>query len=267
MVSSSVSSEAELQNLHSSSVPLSPLGPWHGSPIPKTIAFGKRKAEDAFTNSAAKPATAEQPWQLWPSRVQVPVPPQKYTHTKEMPLPVSLDALINGVSCTAQYVGHGNSKVAYLLSAPYSKDLSGKVLKLCRHDDQEPRVFTQLSATCLYPQVHSMNRALVHSKDVKDVPRDVPNTGSWYAWIVEKATALDQFIKRKNVANSTCIKGAIRCMVHAACNGHYLSDNALFNFGVLRNEVVITDAGSRPIASDIWSRAVFNKRCMKKFWY
>ena len=55
-------------------------------------------------------------------------------------------------------------------------------------------------------------------------------------------------------------------MLHAASHGHYLSDNAMFNFGKLLDEIVIIDAGSRPLVPNLMSKSEFNKTCMGKFW-
>jgi hypothetical protein len=45
-----------------------------------------------------------------------------------------------------------------------------------------------------------------------------------------------------------------------------MSDNAMFNFGKLLDEIVIIDAGSRPLVPNLMSKSEFNKTCMVKFW-
>ena len=56
--------------------------------------------------------------------------------------------------------------------------------------------------------------------------------------------------------------------MHAPCGrAHSLhNDNAFFNFGIVRDQVVILDVGSRPIHSDTMSKSHFHAKVMKKFW-
>ena len=46
---------------------------------------------------------------------------------------------------------------------------------------------------------------------------------------------------------------------------HRLSDNALFNFGMVEGNVVIIDAGSRSNQPEI-TKGQFNTKVMKRFW-
>ena len=55
-------------------------------------------------------------------------------------------------------------------------------------------------------------------------------------------------------------------MLHAASRGHYMSDNALFNFGKQHNDIQIIDAGSRPLTPNGMTKSQFNITCMRKFW-
>ena len=54
-------------------------------------------------------------------------------------------------------------------------------------------------------------------------------------------------------------------MLLAAVHYHILSDNALFNFGMLNDTVVIIDAGSRS-GEPHQTRGWFNKKVMTRFW-
>ena len=54
-------------------------------------------------------------------------------------------------------------------------------------------------------------------------------------------------------------------MVTAHSREHILSDNALFNFGMVHDNVVIIDAGSRRKSPKI-SKGEFNRLVMRKFW-
>ena len=54
-------------------------------------------------------------------------------------------------------------------------------------------------------------------------------------------------------------------MLIAHFNNHILSDNALFNFGMVGGNVVIIDAGSR-FGQQHLSKGAFNKKVMTPFW-
>ena len=215
-------------------------------------------ASELAPSSVAQPAVKiNGAWQLWPSEHQIPA--KQYTHFRPVPLPLSIHVRINGIDCDGQYEGHGQSKVAFLLSADDS-DLSGKILKLCDKVDHEPHLFAELSSTGLYPEIYSRSMCIEYGGAAQPVVK-------WHAWITEHVTPLDQFLKRANVIASNCILGAIRCMLVAQQHGHYLSDNALFNFGVLQNKIVILDAGSREKdVATLCRKSDFNTTCMSKFW-
>ena len=109
-------------------------------------------ASELAPSSVAQPAVKRNSaWQLWPSEHQIPA--KQYTHTRPVPLPLSIHIRINGIDCDGQYEGHGQSKVAFLLSADDSV-LSGKILKLCDKVDHEPHLFAELSSTGLYPEIY-----------------------------------------------------------------------------------------------------------------
>ena len=181
-------------------------------------------------NSAATTEhSAEQPaeqWTISASRDQVEVPKNKQTHTRPMPLPFTIDAWIMGTYYERrQYLGHGQSKVCYLLTERL-------VLKLREQKDQEPDLFRELQATGVYPKVHASAQCQFGDQ-------------TWHAWIVEQAKPLDQILKENPAASNVCIPGAVRAMFIANSNYHILSDNALFNFGMVDGKVVIIDARSR----------------------
>ena len=54
-------------------------------------------------------------------------------------------------------------------------------------------------------------------------------------------------------------------MVTAHSREHTLSDNSLFNFGMVHDNVVVIDAGSRP-RSPKMSKSEFNRKVMRRFW-
>jgi hypothetical protein len=95
---------------------------------------------------------------------------------------MSLDTTIDGVSCKAQYLGHGKSKVAYLLATDMPHKFTGKVLKLCKGPGQVPQLFKVLSKSRLYECI-----------ECDSVGQPV---GQWNAWVTDYATPLDQFLKQ-----------------------------------------------------------------------
>ena len=144
-----------------------------------------------------------------------------------------------------QYLGHGQSKVCYWLT-------EGLILKLRQQKDQEPDLFRELQATGVYPKVHASAQCQFRDQ-------------TWHAWIVEQAKPLDQILKEYQTASNVCIPGAVRAMLVAWSRNHILSDNALFNFGMVNDNVVIIDAGSRS-GEPQQSRSRFNRKVMTRFW-
>ena len=93
------------------------------------------------------------------------------------------------------------------------------------------------------PEIHAEGRCRV-------LPGSAAATAvEWHAWITDYAVPLDQYVKQRGVPQRKCIAAAVRCIVVAACSGLVLSDNGLYNFGVLGRKVVIIDAGSLAFAS------------------
>jgi hypothetical protein len=88
---------------------------------------------------------------------------------------------------------------------------------------------------------------------------------TWHAWVMDYAKPLDQILQEDPAASYFCILGAIHAMVTAHSMEHLLSDNALFNFGMVQDNVVIIDAGSRS-GTPPMTKGAFNKGVMQKFW-
>jgi hypothetical protein len=177
-----------------------------------------------------------------------------------MPLPVSVRVEIGDHVFSGQYAGHGQSKVAFLLEGDDDNAFSHKILKLCAEQDDEPHIFERLAPTGLVPRTCSINQCQQCSSAGQPARL-------WHAWITERAVPLDQFVKRPRALPRNCILGAIRCMLAAACSGLWLSDNALFNFGVLHDKVVIIDAGSRGFQEQQSTKSQFNNRSMRSFFF
>ena len=204
-----------------------------------------------MSSAASSGHSAEQPaaqWRISASRDQVEVPKHKQTHTRPLQLPFTIDAWILGEYYKRrQYLGHGKSKVCYGLTDTL-------VLKLCKEKDQEPELFQELQASGVYPVVHASGQCRVED-------HEGPRLETWHAWVVDQAKPLDQILKENPAASNVCIPGAVRAMLIAHFNNHVLSDNALFNFGMMNNKVVIVNAGSR-----FGHRASFNRKVMVPFW-
>ena len=204
---------------------------------------------ESCCNSAEQPA---EHWMIWASREQVEVPQHKLTHTRPLPLPFTIDGWIMGESYRRrQYAGHGQSKVVYRLTDKL-------VLKLCEKRDQEPEVFQALQASGVYPKVQASCQCQLVDSAGQPVQ-------TWHAWVIEYAAPLDQILKENLATTNICIPGAIHAMVKAHSREHTLSDNSLFNFGMVHDNVVIIDAGSRPMSSKM-RKSEFNQKVMTKFW-
>ena len=127
-----------------------------------------------------------------------------------------------------------------------------------RKRDQEPSIFQELHASGVYSVVRATGQCQVEDPEG-------PRLKTWHAWVVDRAKPLDQILKENHHASNVCITGAIRAMLTACSMRHILSDNALFNFGMVKGNVVIIDAGSRSNAPEI-SKGEFNTLVMRRFW-
>ena len=104
----------------------------------------------------------------------------------------------------------------------------------------------------MYPKVHAATTCEILGR-------------TWHAWVVEQAKPLDKILSENPAVCNVCIPGAVRAMRIAHSNHHILSDNALFNFGMVDGNVVIIDAGSR-FSEPKLIRSQFNRKVMKQFW-
>ena len=86
---------------------------------------------------------------------------------------------------------------------------------------------------------------------------------TWYAWVNDYTIPLDSKLKKCPAVAERIIVGAVPAMILAHSVGHILNDNGLYNFGWLRGNVVIIDAGSRPYAAVMLKRD-FNGLVMSK---
>ena len=91
--------------------------------------------------------------------------------------------------------------------------------------------------------------------------------GQWFAWLAEYVTPLDKYMQRLNVDRKACLKIALYKQVIAAQHGLLLSDNNLFNFGVVDNTVVIIDIGSRCLQPQAIPKSKMNTTAIQRWWY
>ena len=164
---------------------------------------------------------------------------------------------IDGITCHAVYIGHGQSKIVYRLP-------DDRVLKLCDKRNQEPDLFAKGQSVGAYPIVYASNQCTVHITNI--ISRNYTVTHqTWYGSICDYSVPLDSIVKKFPAVTDILIVGAVRAMIRAHSVGHILNDNGLYNFGWLRGNVVIIDAGSRPYAA-VMLKGDFNRKVMSKFW-
>lgn len=200
-------------------------------------------------------------WTLQPARKQIDVPKNKRTHDRPPPLPFTVDLVLDEELCRGQYAGHGLTKTTYLLfDIASNHKWKGKILKLRPVEDAEPRIFGELADAGVYPRIYAQKTCVCFNSAAQPA--------EWYAWVTDRATPLDQYIRLPGVDVHGCIRGAVCAMLRAALarRSHLLSDNGLYNFGVIEDKVVIIDAGSRDLVSSKPTKGHLNEKVIKSFW-
>ena len=200
-------------------------------------------------------------WTIRPSSCPRDSTEFELTHTRRVPLPFAIELTLCGQSYSCLYAGHGQSKIVYRI------DDKPLVLKLTAKTDQEPEVCTQLSLECRAAQPAIKICPTVYVVG----PCEEQNLGGkfkaeWFGWIAEYATPLDKYMARLTVDHVACLKLALFKQVVAAQHGLLLSDNNLFNFGVLDDTVVIIDTGSRTRQTAAISKGTMNDYAIYKWW-
>jgi hypothetical protein len=176
-----------------------------------------------------------------------------------MPLPFAIDVEIDGKTQACRYCGHGQSKVVYTLT-----DEPTRVLKLTAQPDLEPHLALELArdssavqpAVKICPTIYAIGRC--EEQDLWGKPKR-----NWCAWLAQYAIPLDKYLQRRNVDCKACLEIALYKQVIAAQHGVLLSDNNLFNFGVVEDTVVIIDVGSRPRQKEAIPKSTMNSKAMK----
>ena len=196
-----------------------------------------------------------------PSPHQPPATEFELTHDRPMPLPFAIDFVMNGKKHACLYAGHGQSKTVFRLTD------EPKVLKLTLTVDHVPYASRLLAMRCsaeqpavkMCPRVHAIGRCDEQDQCGNPIRQ-------WFAWLAETATPLDKYIQQMNADRKGCIKIALYKQIVAAQHGLLLSDNNLFNFGVVDNTVVIIDLGSRPLQPHALAKSFVNDKGMRKWW-
>ena len=183
------------------------------------------------------------------------------THYRAMPLPFEIDLMLCGKTYSCVYLGHGRSKVVYGIGG------TSVVLKLTGRKDQEPDVFQQLSRECRDADpATKICPAIYVAGPCEEETLERVYKHEWYGWVEDHAMPLNKYIQGLNVDHMACIKLALYKQIVAAQHGLLLSDNNLFNLGVLDDTVVIIDTGSRSRQTRAISKGTMNDMAINKWW-
>ena len=117
-------------------------------------------------------------------------------------------------------------------------------IEIVRQRDQEPDLFAKVQSVGAYPIVYASNQCTVHITKITRRTHTVTHP-TWYAWVSDYTIPLDSILKKCLAVADILIVGAVRAMIPAHSVGHILSDNGLYNFGWLRGNAIIIDAGCR----------------------
>ena len=117
------------------------------------------------------------PWGIWKAESQVVVKAHQLTHTRPLPLPTTIVCEIDGITCHAVYLGHGQSKIVYRLP-------DDRVLKLCDKRNQEPDFFAKGQSVGAYPIVYASNQCTVRIPKIISRKYTVTHQ-TWYGRICD----------------------------------------------------------------------------------
>ena len=131
--------------------------PCQESSVEQPVESKRAKASQASV-AGSPTSIAEQlakPWGIWTAQSQKVGKAHQLTHTRPLPLPTTIVCEINGITCHAIYLGHGQSKIVYSLP-------DDRVLKLCDKRNEEPDLFAKGQSVGAYPIVYASNQCTVH---------------------------------------------------------------------------------------------------------
>ena len=196
-----------------------------------------------------------------PSRL----PPIHETHTRPVPLPHYVSIETDDPSLTAgHYAGHGQSKICYRLCTSIQnwRDAPQVLLKLTPNVDQEPILFAKLPNE-ISPAVYDHVDCRVY---LNKNPHSAEQPVIWNAWTTDLALPCDQALEAGNIDLTALVWQTLLCLCLCAHWGLLVTDNALFNFGVLNGRVVLIDAGSRQCEESPVVKTRLTAS-LNKFWY
>ena len=215
-----------------------------------------------------------------PSLHQPDMLPGVLTHPRPLPLPMSAElSLSDGGTYSCEYQVHGQCKVAYKVArltegGPLSAKLGcgPLVLKLTQDNDPEPETCEELSRRInakqsglkVCPRIYATG--VVHEQDRCGHLKQV-----WFAWFTELAYPLDKYMALPDADRKACLKIALYKQVVVAQHGLLLSDNNLFNCGVIADTgsgvtVAIIDMGSNLPEAHPIKKSTMNDKAMTGWW-
>ena len=130
--------------------------------------------------------------------------------------------------------------------------------------NEEPDLFATGHSIGACPIIYASNQCTVHITKIIRRTHTVTHP-TWYAWVSDYTIPVDSILKKCLAVADIVIVGAVRAMILAHSVGHIPSCYDFCNFGWLKGNVVIIDAGSRPYAA-VMLKGEFNRKVMSKFW-
>ena len=127
--------------------------------------------------------------------------------------------------------------------------------------DPEPILFGKLPNE-LCPTVYDHRECRVYRSPY---PNNAEQPEIWNAWTIAMALPCDQALEAGAISLEALVWHTLLCMCLSGICGLLLSDNGLFNFGVLTGRVVLIDAGSRQCEESPLSKSRLT-RSLRRFW-
>jgi hypothetical protein len=196
-------------------------------------------------------------WQLRAKLVQPPHRSIKFTHDRQLPLPLANTIVINGEEYEMIYIGHGHSKVVYKLSSKHSCQYNGCVMKVVcpPQADVEVQTMKVLHDICTDIVVPIHFTGFISSLAYEKLE----------AWICGYAQPLDQYFENDTADRPRCVLSALIAICRAAECKCLVTDVGFYNFGIRDDHVVIIDMGSRGVGENRISKQELTLRFFQKF--
>ena len=127
--------------------------------------------------------------------------------------------------------------------------------------DPEPTLFGKLPDE-LCPTVYDHRECLVYRNPY---PNNAEQPEIWNAWTIAMALPCDQALEVGAISREALVWHTLLGMCLSGICGLLVSDNGLFNFGVLTGRVVLIDAGSRQCEESPLHKTRLT-RSLSRFW-